>query len=366
MSRSGRIGRGVVIGVLSAFLAWPLPLWSAAVSGGTARGVRAVEFSLDSGKTWLALGATSMPVLDGAQIRSRNGGAILDFTDGSRLNILPFSSVQFRETGKATEVSLVHGRVTFQLPAQTRLELRTPTARLEPIRDQVMSGELFAGSDGTTGLRMSSGTLRMEELAGTKRTLTASLEPVFLPKRPPTPGPLFSAEAPSESPAAGAKAVFSPKGESFGFLQPTKQLVVRPGYTADLTQPFPRRTIQLAMAKVPDADREDATPLFDVNGGYVGYLAGPAFYPQAVGTAPQTPGGQMQMGQAVAQAVGSGAEESETTISPWIVGGSLLVLGGATAGGLCLAQVGICEGSDSGGGTRGGPPVATQLRPKRR
>jgi len=58
MSRSGRIGRAVVIGTLSGFLAWPLPLWSAAVSGGTARGVRAVELSLDSGKTWLALGAT--------------------------------------------------------------------------------------------------------------------------------------------------------------------------------------------------------------------------------------------------------------------------------------------------------------------
>jgi hypothetical protein len=362
MSRSGRIGRAVVIGTLSGFLAWPLPLWSAAVSGGTARGVRAVELSLDSGKTWLALGATSMPVLDGVQLRSRNGGAILDFTDGSRLNVLPFSSVQFRETGKASEVSLVYGRVTFQLPAQTRLELRTPTARLEPVRDQVMGGELFAGADGTTGLRMSSGALRIEELAGTKRTLTASLEPVFLPKRPATPGPLFSAEAPSESPAAGAKAVFSPKGESFGFLQPTRQLVVRPGYTADLTQPFPRRTVQLAMAKIPDADRTDAIPLFDVNGGYVGYLAGPAFYAQAVGTAPQTPGGQMQM----AQAVGSGADEGETTISPWIVGGSLLVVGGATAGGMCLAQAGICEGSNSGGGTRGGPPVATQLRPKRR
>src|SRR5262249_18152182 len=41
-------------------------------------------------------------------------------------------------------------------------------------------------------------------------------------------------------------------------------------------------------------------------------------------------------------------------------------IGGATAGGLCIAQAGICEGSDSGSGTRGGQPVATQLRPKRR
>lgn len=361
MGRSSRIGRAVVVGILIGSLGWPLPLWSAVVSGGTARGVRAVEFSLDSGKTWLALGATSMPVLDGVQIRSRNGGAVLDFTDGSRLNILPFSSVQFRETGKVSEVSLVYGRVTFQLPAQTHLELRTPTARLEPVRDQVMGGELFAGGDGTTGLRMSQGTLRVEELAGTKRTLTASLEPVFLPKRPATPGPFFSADAPTESPAAGAKAVFNPKGESLGFLQPNKQLVVRPGYTADLTQPFPRRTVLLAMAKVPDEDREDAIPVFDVNGGYVGYLAGPAFYAQAVNAAPPGRGGQMQM----TQAVGVGSEGGDGSVLPWVVGGSLLVLGG-TAGGLCIAQQGICEGSDSSGGTRGGPPVATQLRPRRR
>src|SRR5215470_302676 len=299
MGRSNRIGRAMVAGALIGSLAWPLPLWSAVGSAATARGVRAVEFSLDSGKTWLALGAMSMPVLDGVQIRSRNGGAILDFTDGSRLNVLPFSSVQFRETGRVFEVSLIYGRVTFQLPAQTRLELRTPTARLEPVRDQVMGGELFTGGDGTTGLRMSQGTLRIEELAGTKRTLTASLEPVFLPKRPSSQGPLFSAEAPSETPAAGAKAVFSPKGESLGFLQPNKQLVVRPGYTADLTQPFPRRTVQLAMAKVPDEDRPDAMPVFDVNGGYVGYLAGPAFYAQTVGGQPQAVGGQMQMAQAV-------------------------------------------------------------------
>ena len=128
--------------------------------------------------------------------------------------------------------------------------------------------------------------------------MTASLEPVFLPKRPATPGPLFSADVPSESPAAGAKAVFSPKGESLGFLQLDKQLVVRPGYTADLTQPFPPKTVQLAMAKIPAADSAIAMPVFDVNGGYVGYLAGPTFHAQAIGTQPP-PAGQVQMAQAV-------------------------------------------------------------------
>ena len=255
---------------------------------------------------------------------------------------------------------MVYGRVTFQLPAQTRLELRTPTARLEPVRDGMMGGELFAGGDGTTGLRMSQGTLRVEEFAGTRRTLTASLEPVFVPMRPASPGPLFSADAPNENPASGAKAVFSPKGESLGFLQPNRQLVVRPGYTADLTQPFSRKAVQLAMAKVPDADRPDAIPVFDVNGGYVGYLAGPAFHAQAIGTAPQAPASQIQM----AQAVGAGSEGGGGGAGwGWIVGGGLLIVGG-TAGGMCLAQQGICQGSD--GGTQSGPPVATQLRPKRR
>ena len=101
-----------------------------------ARGIRAVELTLDGGKSWLPLGATSMPILDGAQVRSRNGGAVLDFADGSRLNVLPFSSVAFRQTGTVAEVSVSHGRVAFQLPAHARVTIRTASARLEPTPDQ--------------------------------------------------------------------------------------------------------------------------------------------------------------------------------------------------------------------------------------
>src|SRR5438093_3003902 len=42
---------------------------------------------------------------------------------------------------------------------------------------------------------------------------------------------------------------------------------------------FPYTTLFRAMAKVVENDRNHAaTPLFDVNGGYVGYLSGPIFY----------------------------------------------------------------------------------------
>lgn len=358
----GRVVHGTLAMVLILTMVLPMPAWSAVASAGTARGVRAVELSLDAGKTWLPLGATSMPVLDGTQIRSRNGGAIIDFSDGSRLNLLPFSAIGIHETGKVSEVSVSHGRVTFQLPVQTRLELRSAAARLEPTRDQAMAGELFVGGDGTIGLKMTQGQLRVEELGGARRTMMASLEPVFLPKRSAMPGPLFSADVPAESPAAGAKAVFSPKGESLGYLQLNKQLVIRPGYTADMTQPFPPKTVQLALAKVPAPDRIEAMPVFDVNGGYVGYLAGPVFHAQAVGAPAPPPGaaGQVLMAQAVGGGSGAGGGAS-----PWWYVGALVLGAGLVIGGLCLAEEWPCEDNGGSGGAGAGSGVATSLRPRR-
>ena len=116
------------------------------------------------------------------------------------------------------------------------------------------------------------------------------------------------------------------------------------------------------MAKVPDTDRAEATPLFDVNGGYVGYLAGPAFYAQAVGTAPQTPGGQMQM----AQAVGSSAERRRDDDLALDRGRQPAGRRGATAGGMCLAQAGICEGAIAAVEREAGRRSRQHLRPRRR
>src|SRR5262245_20676295 len=348
-------GRRVLAGLLVLFIAAPMPVWSApAAAVGTARGVRGVELSIDGGKIWLPLGSRSLPVLSDTAIRTTTGGALLDLADGSRLTVLPFSSLRVQETSAATEVTLLAGRLTFRLPRETRVELRGASARLTAQRKQAMAGEVFVAGDDTIGLRMTEGTLQVEELTGAKRTMLASLEPVFLPRRPATTGPLFTSEARPTTPPPGARAVFSPKGESLGFLDKS-QLVVYPGYTASLTRPFPTKLVQLAMARVPEKDRDDATPVFDVNGGYLGYLAGPTFVAQAVGVPQQ---------QQVAQQTGTPPPPPpDNDQALWIGLGVLVVAGGLV--GACVGEL-ICGGVDSGGGTSsasGGP--ATALRPRR-
>lgn len=332
MAKRGRIWRGGLVGVLVLALAAPVPTWSAAAVLGTARGVRLVQLSLDEGKSWFPLGGRSFPVMEGTQLRSTTGGALLDLIDGSRINALPFSALRVRETGRAIEISLLHGRLTFRLPAATRVEIRTPAARLAPGREPVMAGEVFVGGDGTTGLKMAEGTLQVQEFAGTQRVLLASLEPVFLPKRPTGQGPLFSTDIPA-APPAGARGVFTPKGESIGYLRPDAQLVVHPGFTADLTQPFPARLVQVAMATIPEKTRQDSVPLFDVNGGYVGYLAGPVFYAQAQ----------------VAQAVEGAAPVGVASALPAVISGAVLLGAGAAIVAASAAA----------------PPPATPLQPMR-
>jgi hypothetical protein len=201
-------------------------------------------------------------------------------SDGSCLNVLPFSFVRLREAAGTTQVSLVHGRLSFRLPRETRVEIRTPAIRLEPVRTEVMRGEIFVAREGTMGLKMAAGSLQVHELAGGRHVRLASLQPVFLPKRPDTAAPLFTSEAPA-SPPAGTKALFDPTGRSLGYLRHDAQLVVHPGYTSDLTAPFAPKLVHLAMAKIPEKDRSDAMPVFDLNGSYEGYLAGPVFYAQA-------------------------------------------------------------------------------------
>jgi hypothetical protein len=349
-------GRRVLAGLLVLFIVAPTPGLSApAAAVGTARGVRGVELSLDGGKIWLPLGARSLPVLSDTAIRTTTGGAVLDLADGSRLTVLPLSSLRLRETGTATEVSLLAGRLTFRLPQETRVELRSASARLTAQRTQAMAGEVFVGGDDTIGLRMTEGTLQVEELAGAKRTMLASLEPVFLPKRPATTGPVFASEVQATAPPAGARAVFSPKGESLGFLDKS-QLVIYPGYTANLTRPFSTKLVQLAMARVPEKDRNDATPVFDVNGGYLGYLAGPTFVAQAVGV-PQ----QQQIAQQTGPTPPPPPDNTQQNL--YILLGVVTVAGGLTAA--CLTELICPEGNGSGGASSASGGPATALRPRR-
>ena len=310
MKRCGRLSKRALIGFIVLSLVAPFPGWSNSPPLGTARGVRAAKLSIDGGKTWLAVTGRSLPVLNGAELRTAGGSAVLDLSDGSRVGVHPFSTVQFKETNGTTGLSLLRGRLTFHLPAETRVEILTPSARLEPVRQKAMVGEVFAGAAGLTGLKMTEGTVQVRSLADERRPILASLEPVFLPKPPAASGSFFSTD-PLPPVPAGAKGVFAPTGESIGYLGPDGKLVIDPGFTNDLTRPFSPKLVQLAMAAIPEPDRTDETvPLFDVNGGYVGYLAGPAFYAQATQpTTPQTPEAAPARGMPVGAiaAIGAGS-----------------------------------------------------------
>lgn len=353
LTRRRRCWHGILVAVLVLALAAPFPGWSAASSLGSARGIRGIDLSWDGGEGWLPLGGRSLPILEGTEIKSTTGGARLEFADGSQVNPAPFTRLAVREVRGTVEVSLLYGRVTFRLPARSRVVIRTPTARLEPGGTALATGELFVAADGTLGLQMAQGTLEVRDLRR-PRPFLASLDPVFLPKRPEIPGPLFSTELP-EKPPADAKGVYTPRGESIGYLtQPDPRFVVHPGFTADLTQPFPRKLVQLAMAKVPAEHRSDALPLFDVHGGYVGYVAGPTFYAQA----------QLTPGMQVAQVV-EGAP-------PGILAG--LAGPGAITTTIVFTSITlpIIAGGTDGFGTQDGPdlpappPDGTPLRPVRR
>ena len=151
--------------------------------------------------------------------------------------------------------------------------------------------------------------------------------------------------------------MFDPRGESLGYLRPDAQLVVQPGYTSDLTRPFPAKLVQLAMARIDEKNREDAVPVFDVNGGYVGYLAGPAF--RAEGQVAQAQVAQAQLPQAqIAPAAGAGAGGAGAgTILGMSAEGATAVLFG---GGAVLAVAGV-----SAAGVSGAFSAATPTGPNR-
>jgi hypothetical protein len=277
-------------------------------------------------------------VMPGMQVRSKATHAAIDLIDGSRINLLPFSMAQIQETSDTIQISLSYGRLSFKLPTATRIEILTPSARLEPQRQETMVGELFVNKGGTTGLKMTAGVLQVEELADAHEVRLASADPVFIPTRPISPGPLFSSDPLSTSTVA-AKGVFTPKGESIGYLQKDGQLIVQPGFTADLTRPFPTKMVRLAMATIPDGTESDATPLFDVNGKYLGYLNGSDFHPQEQ-VAQAFQGGAAGRGGAT----GGGFSSKDLLIPGAILGTGGLIMG--------LGFSGVFSSDDDGGSTQ--------------
>ncbi len=237
--------------------------------------------SLDGGKSWLPLSGYALPVVDGARLRSASGSAFVDLTDGSRMTLLPFGAASFRSVGGGAEIALQYGRLTFRLPQQTGVSIVTQAARLDPVRTGVMVGEVLLDVTGTLGVKMTQGRLQVTDLSERREVRLASIEPVFLPKPPVGAVPFASSSGKVSPPPTGGRAVFSSRGESLGYLRPDGQLVLQPGYTSDLSRAFPSKVVDTAMAQVQAEDRRIATPLFDLNGSYAGYVAGPVFYSQA-------------------------------------------------------------------------------------
>jgi hypothetical protein len=336
--RQGWVWRRAVIGIFVLSQTLSVYAWPGVTSLGTARGTRAVEVSLGEGKAWLSLGGRSYPIMPDMQVRSTTGSAVLELVDGSRVNVLPFSAVRFQEAEGTIEISLLHGRLTFQLPPETRVEVSTPSARLTPIRQAAMAGELFVKAEGQIGLKMTRGTIQVHQLTDPTQVMLASQDPVFIPQRPVAQGLLFTSDT-VMAPPSGAKGAFTPKGESIGYLQPDGQLVLQPGFTADLTHPFAPRLVRLAMATMPDSSESDAMPLFDVNGKYLGYLRESAFYPET------------QVAQAIG---GSGAGGGGIPTEGIIALGSIFGVGGAIMG------LGL-----SGTFSPGNPEPATPIQPGR-
>ena len=335
--------------VLVAMVISPIDVWSAAPLG-TARAARGVRASLDNGTTWLELKGSALPVFSGTEVRSAGGSATIELKDGSRIEVLPFSAVRF----EATSVSLTYGRLSFRLHPQSKMQFVTPVARLEAAEQGTVAGEVFVTGRGVMGLKMAEGRLNVKPTTPGGQTMVASLEPVFLPKRPGGSGPLFASDGPM-APPAGAKAVFAPSGESAGYLD-DGNLVIHPGFTSDLTQPFSPKLVRLAMASIQDQEqRNDAMPLFDVNGGYVGYLAGPVFYAQSsTQEAPASPAATQGGGGAAGGAGAPGAGKGPSISRAFAYGaGAVAVVGG---GGLAAGGLG------GGGGSKS--PAATPFAPK--
>jgi len=267
------LGLTVVVGVLVT----TRPV-SASVMLGTATGGRGAEMSLDGGRVWLSLAKQPLPILGSADIRSSSGAVALSLREGASVELLPFSTARVAQTEGAIDVTLVQGRAEFVLPAAAKIRLRTSVARLEG--DGKVAGEIVVTRDGVTGVRAHDGRVRVTELVGERRVLVAAVTPIFVPRTPEAASQVFD-DGSRERPGTGRKAVFTPKGESVGYLDSDGHLTVQAGHVNDLTGPYPQKLVRAVVARIPEDARQNAVPLFNVNGGYVGYLVGPTFYPAA-------------------------------------------------------------------------------------
>jgi ferric-dicitrate binding protein FerR (iron transport regulator) len=110
------------------------------------------------------LGGHSLPLVQDIVIRSRIGHVLIELAHGSRLTVLPSDIVQLRDANGTIEVVLVRGRLMFQFSPDSRVEILTPQARLQPVRQQASTGEVFISVDNVVGVKMTQGRVQVQEL----------------------------------------------------------------------------------------------------------------------------------------------------------------------------------------------------------
>lgn len=261
--------RSLVAGLLAVALGLQPPAAVLAAGLGTARGARGAEMSLD-GSRWLSLERRALPAMPGSLLRTSTGTIQIDLADGSRITVAPFSSGRVEPSGT---VALAYGRADLRFVPKSQAAVTAGSAALSP-GDAGAAADLLVERGGATAVRVRAGSVQVRSADGSTRVARAGEAPVVLGE-PRTQAALFDRPAIDRG---SRRTAFGAKGESLGYLTPDGTLVAQAGFARDLRGPFDSRTVAQAVARIPEDARRDALPVFDVDGGYLGYIEGHAFY----------------------------------------------------------------------------------------
>lgn len=265
--------RAIAVGFLVTCLLTPAPASAAAAGLGIARGVRDAELSLDGGRRWLSLEDRALPAMAGSHVRTTTGSVTLDLADGSRIALAPFSALRVEGSGM---IDVRYGRVEVRAVPRSALGVTAGSTRVslaDPARPTV--AEVVVDPGYATGVQVRQGAVRVQAPNGTSRVARAGDGPVVIGK-PIAREAMFGVRTPL--PGATGRAAFTAKGQNVGYLGADGALIVRAGFARDLSGPFAPRTVAQAIARIPETDRADAAPIFDVQGRFLGYVRGASFH----------------------------------------------------------------------------------------
>ena len=119
---------------LSAFLVWsvtiivPPATRAAEPPLGSATGSKEAQMSVN-GKQWSTLPGASVPIYEGAMIRTGKGTASILLKDGTQLELQPRTLVELSGTRTAPVAKIAVGQVLFRVPVTSYTAFVTPSVR---------------------------------------------------------------------------------------------------------------------------------------------------------------------------------------------------------------------------------------------